>query len=231
MEHIRKNWLDLAERIARAAERVGRTADAVEVVAVSKTRSAQEVEAACRCGLRLLGENRVRETANKKALVGEEAAWHLIGHLQSNKAGKAVELFDMVQSVDRLSLAHALARRAAAAGRRLDILVQVNTADSESQSGAAPEEAVNLVGQIAELPSLQVRGLMTIGAHATDEALVRASFARLRLLREDIITADLAVRMDYLSMGMSGDFEWAIAEGANLLRLGTAIFGARDGAG
>lgn len=228
MEHIRKNWLLLAERIERAAERVDRAADAVEVVAVSKTRSAAEVEAACRCGLRLLGENRVQETEEKRPDVGAEANWHMIGHLQSNKAGKAVELFDMVQSVDRMSLARALSRRAEAAGRRLDILLQVNTAGSESQSGAAPEEVVDLAGQVAELPSLQVRGLMTIGAHAAEEALVRASFARLRLLGEDINRSELGVRMDYLSMGMSGDFEWAIAEGANLLRLGTAIFGARS---
>jgi PLP dependent protein len=230
MEHIRENWLVLAERIARAAEGVGRAADAIEVVAVSKTRSAAEVEAACRCGLRLLGENRVQETEEKKPAVGAEANWHLIGHLQSNKAGKAVELFDMVQSVDRLSLARALARRAEAAGRRLDVLLQINTAGSASQAGAAPAQAVDLAGQVAELPSLQVRGLMTIGAHTTDEAIVRASFARLRLLREDIVQAGLQVRMDYLSMGMSGDFEWAIAEGANLLRLGTAIFGARNAA-
>ena len=230
MEHIRENWLVLTERIARAAEGVGRAADAIEVVAVSKTRSAAEVEAACRCGLRLLGENRVQETEEKKPAVGAEANWHLIGHLQSNKAGKAVELFDMVQSVDRLSLARALARRAEAAGRRLDVLLQINTAGSASQAGAAPAQAVDLAGQVAELPSLQVRGLMTIGAHTTDEAIVRASFARLRLLREDIVQAGLQVRMDYLSMGMSGDFEWAIAEGANLLRLGTAIFGARNAA-
>ena len=230
MEHIRENWLVLAERIARAAEGVVRAADAIEVVAVSKTRSAAEVEAACRCGLRLLGENRVQETEEKKPAVGAEANWHLIGHLQSNKAGKAVELFDMVQSVDRLSLARALARRAEAAGRRLDVLLQINTAGSASQAGAAPAQAVDLAGQVAELPSLQVRGLMTIGAHTTDEAIVRASFARLRLLREDIVQAGLQVRMDYLSMGMSGDFEWAIAEGANLLRLGTAIFGARNAA-
>ena len=230
MEHIRENWLVLAERIARAAEGVGRAADAIEVVAVSKTRSAAELEAACRCGLRLLGENRVQETEEKKPAVGAEANWHLIGHLQSNKAGKAVELFDMVQSVDRLSLARALARRAEAAGRRLDVLLQINTAGSASQAGAAPAQAVDLAGQVAELPSLQVRGLMTIGAHTTDEAIVRASFARLRLLREDIVQAGLQVRMDYLSMGMSGDFEWAIAEGANLLRLGTAIFGARNAA-
>ena len=230
MEHIRENWLVLAERIARAAEGVGRAADAIEVVAVSKTRSAAEVEAACRCGLRLLGENRVQETEEKKPAVGAEANWHLIGHLQSNKAGKAVELFDMVQSVDRLSLARALARRAEAAGRRLDVLLQINTAGSASQAGAAPAQAVDLAGQVAELPSLQVRGLMTIGAHTTDEAIVRASFARLRLLRENIVQAGLQVRMDYLSMGMSGDFEWAIAEGANLLRLGTAIFGARNAA-
>jgi hypothetical protein len=228
MEDIRKNWLVVEQRIARAAERAGRAATEIEVVAVSKTRSAEEVAAACRCGLRTLGENRVQEAAEKKPLVDEVAQWHLIGHLQSNKAGRAVELFDLVQSVDSLRLARALERRASQAQRRLDVLVQVNTAGSASQSGARPEETLELVTQIAELPALRVRGLMTIGAHAADEAMVRASFARLRNLQEEIAhSAMAAVRMDYLSMGMSGDFEWAVEEGANLLRLGTAIFGAR----
>ncbi len=228
MQDIRKNWLVIEARIARAADRAGRAAAEVEIVAVSKTRSAKEVEAACRCGLLTLGENRVQETAEKKPLVKAEARWHLIGHLQSNKAGKAVELFDLVQSVDSLRLAQALARRASQVERRLDVLVQVNTSGSESQSGVRPEQALELVAQIAELPALRVRGLMTIGAHVADEALVRASFVRLRNLREEVVrSAVTAAQMDYLSMGMSGDFEWAVEEGANLLRLGTAIFGAR----
>ncbi len=228
MNSIRENWLVLRDRIARAAEGAGRRGDDIEVIAVSKTRSAEEIEAAQQCGLTIVGENRVQEAEEKKAAVGVSLSWHMIGHLQSNKAGKVVELFDVVQSVDRLSLAQALARRAEAAGRRLDILLQVNTAGTASQSGADPERTVDLVGQVADLPALHIRGLMTIGAHSEDERLVRASFARLRRLAEAVEAAGMdGVEMRDLSMGMSGDFEWAIAEGSTMVRLGTALFGVR----
>ncbi len=228
MNSIRENWLVLRDRIARAAEGAGRRGDDIEVIAVSKTRSAEEIEAAQQCGLTIVGENRVQEAEEKKAAVGVSLSWHMIGHLQSNKAGKVVELFDVVQSVDRLSLAQALARRAEAAGRRLDILLQVNTAGTASQSGADPERTVDLVGQVADLPALHIRGLMTIGAHSEDERLVRDSFARLRRLAEAVEAAGMdGVEMRDLSMGMSGDFEWAIAEGSTMVRLGTALFGVR----
>jgi pyridoxal phosphate enzyme (YggS family) len=228
MNSIRENWLVLRDRIARAAEGAGRRGDDIEVIAVSKTRSAEEIEAAQQCGLTIVGENRVQEAEEKKAAVGVSLSWHMIGHLQSNKAGKVVELFDVVQSVDRLSLAQALARRAEAVGRRLDILLQVNTAGTASQSGADPERTVDLVGQVADLPALHIRGLMTIGAHSEDERLVRASFARLRSLGEAVEAAGMdGVEMRDLSMGMSGDFEWAIAEGSTMVRLGTALFGVR----
>jgi pyridoxal phosphate enzyme (YggS family) len=228
MNSIRENWLVLRDRIARAAEGAGRRGGDIEVIAVSKTRSAEEIEAAQQCGLTIVGENRVQEAEEKKAAVGVSLSWHMIGHLQSNKAGKVVELFDVVQSVDRLSLAQALARRAEAVGRRLDILLQVNTAGTASQSGADPERTVDLVGQVAALPALHIRGLMTIGAHSEDERLVRASFARLRRLAEAVEAAGMdGVEMRDLSMGMSGDFEWAIAEGSTMVRLGTALFGVR----
>ena len=228
MNSIRENWLVLRDRIARAAEGAGRRGGDIEVIAVSKTRSAEEIEAAQQCGLTIVGENRVQEAEEKKAAVGVSLSWHMIGHLQSNKAGKVVELFDVVQSVDRLSLAQALARRAEAVGRRLDILLQVNTAGTASQSGADPERTVDLVGQVAGLPALHIRGLMTIGAHSEDERLVRASFARLRRLAEAVEAAGMdGVEMRDLSMGMSGDFEWAIAEGSTMVRLGTALFGVR----
>lgn len=228
MNSIRENWLVLRDRIARAAEGAGRRGGDIEVIAVSKTRSAEEIEAAQQCGLTIVGENRVQEAEEKKAAVGVSLSWHMIGHLQSNKAGKVVELFDVVQSVDRLSLAQVLARRAEAVGRRLDILLQVNTAGTASQSGADPERTVDLVGQVADLPALHIRGLMTIGAHSEDERLVRASFARLRRLAEAVEAAGMdGVEMRDLSMGMSGDFEWAIAEGSTMVRLGTALFGVR----
>ena len=229
MSSISQNWPILRDRIARAAHSVGRASEEVEVIAVSKTRTAQEVEAAQRCGLALVGENRVQETEEKKAQVSAPLSWHMIGHLQSNKAGKAVQLFDVVQSVDRFSLAQALDRRARAIDRRIEVMLQVNTADSASQSGAHPGQVVELAGRVAELPSLKICGLMTIGAHSDDEHAVRASFARLRVLKDSLQAAEIAnISMRHLSMGMSGDFEWAIAEGSTMLRLGTALFGARD---
>jgi hypothetical protein len=226
MDAIRANWQALQERITRAALAAGRPPEEIAVVAVTKTRTPQEVEAALRCGLRVVGENRVQEAAAKKGQVRLEARWHLIGHLQSNKAGKAVELFDLVESVDSLRLAAELDRRAGQAGRVLEILVQVNTSGAPQQSGAIPEQLPELASQLAALPHLRPRGLMTIGAFSPEEAVVRACFARLRQLREQLARQLPQADWSLLSMGMSGDFEWAIAEGANLLRLGTALFGA-----
>lgn len=228
MDHIRKNWASLRERIAQAATSAGRDPDAIEVVAISKTRSVDEVEAAYECGLRSVGENRIQEAAAKRPQVGAPLAWHLVGHLQTNKAGRAVELFDMVQSVDSARLAQALDRRAEQAGKVLEVLLQVNTSGSESQSGVAPEVLLDLVATLAPLAHLRIRGLMTIGAYSDDEAIVRSCFSALRELSEKVAAGGFeGVSMDYLSMGMSGDFELAVAEGGNLLRLGTAIFGPR----
>lgn len=228
MDHIRKNWELLCARIERAAGRSGRVASAIEVVAVSKTRNAREIEAAYACGLRLVGENRIQEAAAKRPQVAAPLAWHFVGHLQTNKAGPAVELFDLVHSVDSARLARALSRRAAPTGRPIEVLLQVNTADSQRQAGVTSDQLVDLVAALAPLPHLRIRGLMTIAAHSENEAAVRGCFRALRELGEKVAQCKFAgVSMDYLSMGMSGDFELAIAEGANLLRLGTAIFGPR----
>ena len=231
MDHIRENWHLLRERIAQAAARAGRDPTAIEVVAVSKTRSADEVEAAYECGLRIAGENRIQEAASKRPHVTAPFAWHLIGHLQSNKAGQAVECFDLVQSVDSERLARTLDRRAGQAGRVMEVLLQVNTSGSESQFGIEPGQLLDLVAVLSPLAHLRIRGLMTIGAHSDDETVVRGCFSTLRELSDTVAARGWQgnkVSMDYLSMGMSGDFEFAIAEGANLLRLGTAIFGSRS---
>lgn len=228
MDHIRKNWELLCARIERAAGRSGRVASAIEVVAVSKTRNVREIEAAYACGLRLVGENRIQEAAVKRPQVAAPLAWHFVGHLQTNKAGPAIELFDLVHSVDSARLARALSRRAAPTGRPIEVLLQVNTAGSQHQAGVTPDQLVDLVAALAPLPHLRIRGLMTIAAHSENEAAVRGCFRALRELGEKVAQCKFAgVSMDYLSMGMSGDFELAIAEGANLLRLGTAIFGPR----
>jgi len=221
-------WKAVQERIADAAARAGSDPAGIRVVAVTKTRSAAEVEEALEAGLTWCGENRVQEAQNKKPLVRAQGQWHLIGRLQTNKAARAVELFDMVQSVDRLRVAEALERRARQAGKSLDILVQVNTSGAVQQGGVAPDAAEELVGGIVGFEHLRLRGLMTIGVLSRDERAVRRCFSGLVRLRErlsSVFGGDL--RLPYLSMGMSGDFEWAIAEGANVLRLGTVLFGPR----
>jgi pyridoxal phosphate enzyme (YggS family) len=230
MDQIGHSLAALRERIARAADAVHRDPAGITVLAVTKTRTPQEVEAALASGIGLVGENRVQEAEAKKNQVRTPAQWHLIGHLQTNKAARAVELFDLVQSVDSERLARALDRHAGVLGRPLEVLVQVNTSGAETQSGVAPEATRFLVEQCAALPHLRVRGLMTIGALSADPEPVRRSFRRLRALRDELADAGIAgVTMDWLSMGMSGDFELAVAEGANLLRLGSALFGPRPG--
>ena len=228
MKVIQENWHALQERIARAAHSAGRAPEEIGLVAVTKTRTPQEIEAAIRCGLRLVGENRVQEAAAKQGQVTLEAGWHLIGHLQTNKAARAVDLFSCVQSVDSARLAAALDRHAAQAERTLEILIQVNTSGAPQQAGVAPEQAPELAAALSALPHLRLRGLMTIGALSPEESVVRACFARLRQLRGQLVSQFPASDWCWLSMGMSGDFELAIAEGANLLRLGTALFGARQ---
>jgi hypothetical protein len=175
-----------------------------------------------------VGENRIQEADAKKPQVHGQAAWHLVGHLQSNKAARAVELFDLVQSVDSARLARSLSRHAGIADRVLDILVQVNTSEAPGQSGVNMDALMPMLEEIATLEHVRVRGLMTIGAHSPDERFVRSGFATLRKVSERIGRADFPnVEMCHLSMGMSGDFEWAIAEGASMLRLGTCLFGPR----
>ena len=228
METIAENWQALRERIARAAHKAGSDPEEITVIAVTKTRRAAEIDAAIACGLTLVGENRVQETEAKKDQVSGRAQWHLIGHLQRNKARKAAALFDAIQSVDNARLADALDRHAGDLGRALDVLVQVNTSGAEQQGGTEPEEVPALAEHIAGLEHLHFKGLMTLGAHTDDEARIGACFGRLRRLGEELKSAAVSgVEMRYLSMGMSGDFELAITEGANMLRLGTVIFGPR----
>jgi pyridoxal phosphate enzyme (YggS family) len=229
MESIRENWLRLQDRIGAAAARAGRDPATIEVVAITKTCTSAQVDAAIEAGLRRVGENRVQEAEAKRPQVRSAACWHLVGHLQGNKAGKAARLFDVVESVDEAGLAAALDRRAAQANRWVEVLIQVNTSGQPHQSGVAPPGVRPLVEEVAALPHLRLRGLMTIAVQSPDDlAPVRGCFARLRQLRDELAAARLpGVDLPWLSMGMSGDYELAIAEGATLLRLGTAIFGPR----
>ena len=229
MKEIARNLQAVEERIERAAARSGRPPNAITLVAVSKTRSAEEIEAAIAAGVTHLGENRVQEAEAKRRFVQSAAAWHLVGRLQSNKAGRAVELFDVVQSVDSVRLAATLQRRALQSGRSLDVLLQVNSSGAAGQGGITPEATLALAGQVAGMSRLRVLGLMTIAEFTSDEARLRSCFARMRSLSEDLDKAAAIEGVDtsVLSMGMSGDFEIAIEEGASMVRVGTAIFGPR----
>lgn len=217
------------ERIARAAERASRSPGDVTLVAVSKTFPAEVVREAFAAGLRHFGENRVKEAADKiEALDDLRSAglrWHLVGHLQSNKARKAAALFDVVHSVDSAALAERLAKTAAEAGRTLPVLVQVDLAGEDSKSGVPEAELPDALERMKGLEGLRVTGLMVLPPDLEAED-VRPYFHRLRVLRGELAEKGLLDGND-LSMGMSHDFEVAVEEGATLVRIGSAIFGAR----
>ncbi|MBP1728034.1 MAG: hypothetical protein H6Q56_407 [Deltaproteobacteria bacterium] len=226
--HLTDNLAAVKRKIAAAALAAGREPSAVRLVAVSKTKPAALVAEAAAAGQRLFGENYVQELTAKAAEVKMPVEWHFIGHLQSNKVKQIAGLVTMIHSVDRLSLAEEIDRQWGRIGRSCDILVQVNVAAEATKSGTTTQDALQLVRQIAALPHLRVRGLMTMPPFFDDPEAARPYFRELRLLAEEI--AALAIpgaAMQELSMGMSGDFEAAIAEGATLVRVGSAIFGTR----
>jgi PLP dependent protein len=216
------------ERIARAAERAGRDPAGIGIVAVTKGHPLAAVREAAGRGLLDVGENRVQEALEKQAAWPDAPVrWHLIGHLQRNKAKLAVGRFALVHSVDSARLADELEKAAAGKGSAQDVLVQVNVAREPQKDGVSPEDAAALVAHIAALPHLRLRGLMTMAPLTDDAAVVRATFRGLREIR-DHLPSSLAPRPPHLSMGMSSDFEIAVEEGATLLRLGTILFGERQ---
>jgi PLP dependent protein len=226
---IRDNFSSLQERIAAAALRSGRRAEEITVIAISKTHPAEAIRMAYAAGLRHFGENRVQEWEGKRAAVGDlPAAWHLVGHLQSNKAARAAGLFHSVDSVDNLALAQRLERARTELGARekLRVLIEVRLAPEETKTGVTPEELAALAEDVVMLPHLELSGLMCIPPFLEEPEKVRPYFRRLRELRDNLVTK-LDRRLPVLSMGMSQDFEVAIEEGAAEVRLGTAIFGER----
>jgi pyridoxal phosphate enzyme (YggS family) len=229
---IRENVVEVGKRVVLAARRAGRNPDGITVMAVSKTRAAPAIREAYGAGLRIFGENRVQEFAGKHADVQplSAAEFHLIGHLQSNKAARAAELFRAVDSVDSLKLAERLDPAAAKLGKVLRVLIEINVGGERAKSGLAPDapELDALLHAAPDLPHLAIRGLMTIPPFTEDPEGARPYFRKLRELRDQIAARNLPkVRMDVLSMGMSHDFEVAIEEGSTCVRVGTAIFGSR----
>jgi len=230
METIASRYQGLMARIAAAAARAGRDPRAVQLVAVSKTVDPARVREAYAAGARTFGENRAQELGPKAVALADLAIeWHFLGHLQSNKARAVMGVSALIHSVDRLDLAQRISA-GATPEQPQRILVQVNTSGEASKSGVAPPALAALLDGIAPLPGLVVEGLMTIGPLTDDAGAIRAAFRLLRQARDRERAARPAMPLAHLSMGMSGDFEIAIEEGATLLRIGTALFGARDGA-
>lgn len=218
------------ERIARAARRAGRDPAEVTLVAVTKGFSADVVRGAAESGLAVFGESRVQEARAKIPLVGREGlSWHLVGPLQRNKVKHCFDLFDLIHSVGSIGLAEEIERRAAARDAVMDLLMEVNVAGEATKHGIAPGEALEAARSIGRLGRVRLRGLMTMPPLVEDPEASRAHFQALRALRDQIARDGIEeVEMTHLSMGMSGDFEVAVEEGATLVRVGTAIFGPRE---
>ncbi len=220
------------DAVARAAESAGRDPAEVTVVAVTKGHPVDAVRAALEAGLRDLGENRVSELEAKAGEIGDDSGvrWHMIGHLQSRKAPRLIGLADLVHSVDRASVAGRLGRAAAEAGAAVDVLIQVNTSGEEAKGGVPWDGAEEETLALAETPGLRVRGLMTMAPFVGEEAVLRRTFRRLRELSEAVRGHRSEVG-EILSMGMTNDLELAVEEGSTMVRVGTALFGPRPGAG
>jgi pyridoxal phosphate enzyme (YggS family) len=230
---------NVRETIAMTARRAGRTPADITLVAVTKTMPPHVVVAAARAGLTDFGENRVQEAETKIATVVaaldsghiSTISWHLVGHLQSNKARLALRLFSMVESVDSLSLAGSLNRLARERGTSIDILLEINVGQEESKYGFSADQALRLFGEIRALEQLRVRGLMTVAPFEVEPEATRPVFRRLRALRDQLEAENDGVRLRDLSMGMTGDYPIAIEEGATIVRVGRAIFGDRGPSG
>jgi pyridoxal phosphate enzyme (YggS family) len=229
-QDVAKNVARVRERIFAACRRAGRKPEEVRLIAISKTMPPDRIRRAYDAGIRDFGENRVQEAAAKRpALSDLTVTWHLVGHLQSNKAKHARELFHWVHSVDSLHLAERLDKVALSRSDRLPVLVEVNLGGEETKSGVSENEVAPLVEAMGKLETLEVRGLMVIPPFLDDPEQVRPNFRRLRELAKEVAARNLPnVSMQELSMGMSYDFEVAVEEGATMVRVGTAIFGPRE---
>jgi len=226
---VAENLKTVMDRITAAAQRAGRDPASVKLVVVTKTVTIEKIREAVSAGARLLGENRVQEAREKIAKLGNVAAWHLIGRLQTNKAKYAVGLFDLVHSVDSLDLAREIDRQAAKIGKKQNVLVEVSLAGEAQKAGVGAGDALALVREAAKLGNISINGLMIVPPYLEDPEAVRPYFRRLRELSDEIRKESMpGALMQELSMGMSGDFEVAVEEGATLVRVGTAIFGERS---
>ena len=228
MQSIRENILKVEEKVAAAAERSGRKREDVLLLAVSKTKPVEVIREAVDCGLTSLGENKVQEIMEKYEPMGPGVHWHLIGHLQTNKVKYIIDKVDMIHSVDSLRLAEEIDKRGAAKDIVMPVLIEVNMADEESKFGVKPEEVENLLRQLSQMEHISVKGLMTVAPFVEEPEENRVYFRKMRELLVDMNAKKIDnITMDQLSMGMTGDYEVAIEEGATIVRVGTGIFGER----
>ncbi len=226
---IADNLKNIHDRIAVAAKRAGRDPSSVQLIVVTKTVDAERIREAVAAGAAILGENRVQEAKEKIEKLGQIASWHLIGHLQTNKAKYAVKLFDMIHSVDNLDLAKELDKQAGKIGKIQNVLIEVSIAGEAAKAGVALHEAAGLIREAAKLKHIAIKGLMAVPPLLDNPEMVRPYFQRLRELAADIAQENIPnVSLQELSMGMSGDFETAVEEGSTVVRVVTAIFGKRS---
>jgi len=223
---IAANITAVREKIALAARRAGRDQGEIMLVAVSKTYPPEAIAAAVEAGVTDIGESRVQEGTDKINSLGPVARWHLIGHLQSNKAARAVGSFDMIQSLDSTAIAEKVSLEAVKLGKTIDCLIEVNSSGEDSKYGFPPDRTIDAADMIARLPGITLRGVMTIGPWTSDEGNIREAFESTRRIFE-MMKAKLGDPIGILSMGMSSDYELAVACGSTMVRVGAAVFGAR----
>jgi pyridoxal phosphate enzyme (YggS family) len=225
---IEDKYLDVLGRIRDSAACVGKSVSDIELVAVTKTVLVDQLLEAWSLGLKVFGENRVQEAQKKYTMLPEDISWHLVGHLQTNKAKQAVDMFDLIHSVDSIRLAEEISKRAAQICKIQDVLVQVNTSGEISKSGIDLKDAVAFVKEVSAFSNIRVKGLMTIGPLDVGVQETRKCFRLLKVLYDELSGQETEhLQMQYLSMGMTQDFEIAIEEGSNMVRIGSGIFGAR----
>ncbi len=226
--NIDENVATINARVRAAAIRSGRNPEGIKIIGVSKTVSPEKIKEAFNCGITDFGENRVQELCEKYDILDIECDWHMVGHLQTNKVKYILDKVSMIHSLDRIELATEIQKRAEKANRQIDALVQVNIAAEDTKFGISPDEAAAFINEISRMGNIRVKGLMTIAPMTTNPEDVRWVFASLRNLLVDIRNENIDnIYMDCLSMGMSNDFEVAIEEGANMVRIGTSLFGKR----
>ena len=226
---IKENLEYVENRICEACKRAGRDSSEVTLIAVSKTKPVSDLREAMACGITVFGENKVQEIRDKTAEITEPLSWHMIGHLQANKVKYLPGVACMIHSVDNKKLADEIEKQAAKHDLVMDVLVEVNMAHEDTKFGLSPDEAIDFVKEISTLPHLNIRGFMTIAPYTEDPESNRVYFRGLRELKDKVNELNIPnVKMDTLSMGMTGDYEVAIEEGATFVRVGTGIFGERD---